>query len=379
MRPVAPPSFLLAVLFSSFLFSACEKEAAREVTRKVYVTLQGSDQVAVLDGNEGKLLRKIDLHTVAGHHSSHMPHFIAIDDVGKKWYVSLIHSGIIAKFDLESDELEDTLFVGDQPALLALSPDGSELYVSRFMPMEGMGGGEGSVVQKVMTDGMTLVGGVDVGASSPHAITYNSADDHIWTASFTSSCLFRIDASRFEDSQYSPEGIGIATEEEQLAGAPGCASFPDNWAKALQLSASPDGDAIYLSLSGRDQVRQYDVAGSLVATYDVGTMPWHLVADNDGGFYVLNLADNTISHKKGGSDPSIGTITSDKFDMPQGLDISGDGEALYVSSSAAGSEGMGYLHIIDTATDHVVESIPLGEGVVATGVAVTKLPCEACE
>ena len=69
---------------------------------------------------------------------NHTPHFIVIDEINGYWFVTTITSGYVGRHDLETDVFIDNIMVGDSPALLALNEENKKLYVSRMMPMAGM-------------------------------------------------------------------------------------------------------------------------------------------------------------------------------------------------------------------------------------------------
>ena len=83
------------------------------------------------------------------------------------------------------------------------------------------------------------------------------------------------------------------------------------------------------------------------------------------GVSYINLSDNSVSQ-----------IESEYFDLPHGIGISGDGSRVFVTSSAMMGD---YLHIIDTSTNDVINSIELGNGVTATGLAVMQSMCTDCD
>jgi DNA-binding beta-propeller fold protein YncE len=76
---------------------------------------------------------------------------------------------------------------------------------------------------------------------------------------------------------------------------------------------------------------------------------------------------------------SISYIENTLFDTPHGVAISQDGSRLYMTSSAMMGGGQSYLHIIDTATNSVIENVQLGEGTAATGLAVMEGSCNNCD
>ncbi|MDP6457283.1 MAG: beta-propeller fold lactonase family protein [Candidatus Marinimicrobia bacterium] len=369
---------LASLLLVLLLLSACgDYKDADEDISKVYVTYQKADKVGVINASTGEIIREVDVDFTPG--ILDRPHFVVIDDENKKWYATLISSGIVAKFDLLTDELEDTVDVGNMPALMTLSQDGQFLYVSRFMPMGGVAL-QSKEIHKIRTSDMSIMGTVDVDAESPHGITIDLAGDYVWSASFSSSCLFKIDVEKFGDPEYEPERFPLASEYEQSQSAPGCASFADNWAQALQMEMAPSVNRVYITLSGRGEVRSYDTeTGALFGQWPVGSSPWHLVVSPDGNAVIAaNRGDNSVSVIDLSHDVPPAEITGDLFNMPHGVGVSHDGERIFITSSAA-SGGISYLHIIDSNTLTISHNVVLGEDVMATGLAVMQSVCSDCD
>ena len=67
-----------------------------------------------------------------------IPHFIEIYETNGYWFVTTIASGFIAQYSLLDNSFIDSYFVGDAPALLAIDPNNKIIYCSRMMPMNGM-------------------------------------------------------------------------------------------------------------------------------------------------------------------------------------------------------------------------------------------------
>ena len=68
--------------------------------------MQGIDKVAVIDVIARKVIKTIDVDFVD---TGDRPHYVVIDKLNGFWYVTLISSGYVLKFDLETDEFIDSL------------------------------------------------------------------------------------------------------------------------------------------------------------------------------------------------------------------------------------------------------------------------------
>jgi hypothetical protein len=67
------------------------------------------------------------------------PHFIVMDEILGYWFVTTIASGYIAQYSLVDNQLIDSYFVGDAPAILTIDTERKKIYCSRMMSMNGMG------------------------------------------------------------------------------------------------------------------------------------------------------------------------------------------------------------------------------------------------
>ncbi len=353
----------------------CKSSTENPELLKVYVTLQKADKVAVVDGLSGEVLKQVDVDLVPGTMDS--PHYLVLDELNGFWYVSLITSGFVLKFDLYTDELLDSLQVGNQPALMALDPVQQRLYVSRFMPLPGQSPSDSREIQQIDTRTMTVLAAVDVGADSPHGIALNAAGDTLWVASIQASHFFRIAVNRFGEAGYQPESFKIDP------GVPDNYGINDGLYEPLEIELSPDGELLYITCSDVEvnELRAYSTAdGSLQSSYDTGLRPWHMIAASAGQtVYVTNNLGNSVSAIDLAARSGVGTITDTSFHTPHGIAVTGDGQYLFVTSSAAAGELDSYLHQIDAAQGKVIRSTWLGRDVMATGLAVMSSPCVNCD
>ncbi len=104
-----------SIVILGFIFISCgifvTTETNKNVT-KLYVTLQQQDKVAVYDTPDLTLLKTIDIN-FTGPNIKDTPHFIVIDEQNGYWFVTTVESDYVAQYSLKTDELLDTLYVGD--------------------------------------------------------------------------------------------------------------------------------------------------------------------------------------------------------------------------------------------------------------------------
>jgi len=343
---------ILHVVIAAGIFFSCsdDNNSDQEFT-KAYVTLQGSDKVAVIDVDHAELVAEIDVNFI---NTGDRPHYVVIDEIHRTWYVTLISSGYVCKFNLDTDQLMDSVFVGSQPALMDIDRENQILYVSRFMPMPSMGmeGTESQLVHKINAATMTILGTVDVGASSPHGIALSSDGSTLWVASNEASHFFAIETTRFGESDYQPQNFRLGSD------VPYNYEINDNTYNALELVLSQDGSELFVSCSGTGQVRIFDTSnGDSLKYYSTGMMPWHIAVSNDDKYlFTTNRMSNNVVQ----TDLTNGaakTFTAEDLAMPHGVALTADNSKLVVSSSMGD-----VLYIVDAESMAMTGMIMLMDG-----------------
>ena len=342
---------LLVIIAVGIFFSCSDDNDTDQEFTKAYVTLQGSDKVAVIDVDHAELVAEIDVNFI---NTGDRPHYVVIDEIHRTWYVTLISSGYVCKFNLDTDQLIDSVFIGSQPALMDIDKENQILYVSRFMPMPSMGmeGSESQLVHKINAVTMTILGTVDVGASSPHGIALNSDGSILWVASNEASHFFAIETTRFGESGYQPQNFRLGSD------VPYNYEINDNTYNALELVLSQDGSELFVSCSGTGEVRIFDTSnGDSLKYYSTGMMPWHIAVSNDDKYlYTTNRMSNNVVQTDL-TNGVVKTFTAEDLAMPHGVSLTADNSKLVVSSSMGD-----VLYIVDAESMTMTGMIMLMDG-----------------
>mgnify|MGYP000392066855 CR=1 FL=1 len=187
----------LAIGFSILVFSCglLETEDENNNLDMVYIALQGLDQVGIVNSENG------DLKVVDIDYNPQMketPHFIVIDEINRYWFVTTIVSGYVGRYNMDTDELNDTLFIGDSPALMVANEIDKILYVSRMMPMGSMmTGSMSTVVQEIDysdSSKMELSNEFSIDSPAPHGIAINSTGSEVFVTSNTADWIYKINS-----------------------------------------------------------------------------------------------------------------------------------------------------------------------------------------
>ena len=172
---------------------------------KLYVTLQGTDKVAIVNASTLEVIEQIDvvLDMMDGGMDGGMddsmmsmntPHYVALDEENGYWFVSAIMSNKIAMYSMDTNELIDQISVNEDPAILEINTYSKTLYSSRMMIMDMGNTNMGSVansIDKISYDdsGMNLLSSYDSSVPTPHGISLSEDGLKIVTASNSTDFL----------------------------------------------------------------------------------------------------------------------------------------------------------------------------------------------
>jgi YVTN family beta-propeller protein len=260
---------------------------------------------------------------------------------------------VINAADLNPDNYanptETLIHVGFDPQGLAVTPDGSQVWVADTGPQTGQ----------------PSLGGISV----------------ISTASDTVTSTLNLPADPREIA-FSPSGatayvttgdglLVINTATQKVAAVVPGLGNPEG------VAVSPDGKTVYVTNTVQNLVDVISAATDRVTgTIRVGQMPWQLAVSSDGStVYVADGDSNAISVIAAKSDTVTDTI-SDAGD-PVSLALTPDGSQLWVGGLTSG-----IVTVFDTANDSLVGSFNVGYGGEAnagdgeepTGIVLTSTP-----
>ena len=382
-------SFLLGIGLMFFLMSCNSNSTGSEVSDfdKLYVTLQGTDKVAILNASTLELIEEIDVSSMEGMSMGTTPHYIALDEVNGYWFVSEIMANTIAMYSMEANELIDMISVDEDPAILDIDITSKKLYSSRMMIMNMGGmqmGSETNLVDEILysSDGMTLINSYDSGSPTPHALSLSDDGSIILTASNTADFLSKIDIA-------SGDVLSVPLD-------PGVNDIPNlevNRLKPLEITQG-NGYAFISCTAGEWQninTGEYEDVNGQVQVWDIATLekidtyefnvtsqPWHIdhhpyenkvyvalsgtsSAENSAGIACLSFSDNSLS---------LEWITYDvQFNGLHGIAISSDGQFVYASG-----RGDGNVYKLDAISGSLLKTTNLiSSGMTRTGgIAITQ-------
>ncbi len=244
---------------------------------------------------------------------------------------------------------ETLIPVGINPTSVAVTPDGSQVWVADTGPQTGL---PALADVKVISTASDTVTSTLKLPTDPRTIAFSPSGS---TAYVTSSIGVYV----------------ISTATRRVTGLiPGLGN-PEG------VTVSPDGKTVYVTNTAQNQVDVISAATNRVTrTIGTGQMPWQLVLSSDGGtLYVADGDSNAVSVISTASDTVTSTI-SDPGD-PVSVALTPDGSQLWVGGLTSG-----IVSVFDTAGGSLVGTFNVGYGGEAnagdgdepTGIVLTSTP-----
>jgi|GEM_PF-2192927 len=232
----------------------------------------------------------------------------------------------VSVINTTTNAIAGTITVGSNPFGVAVSPDGTKVYVTNY--------GSNSV-SVIGTATNTVTATITVG-SQPMGIAVT------------------------------PDGTKVYVVNQNLLGNPGNVSVIDAatntvlatvpvYLRPLAIAISQDGTKAYVASVNSDNVTVINTATNTVATViAVGVQPTAVAISPDGSrLYVTNFANNNVSIINTSTNTVIATTPVGT--APNGAAISPDGSKLYITNQFSNN-----ISIINTSTNTVTSTIPTG-------------------
>ena len=302
---------------------------------RVYTGDQTSNTVSVVDPAGNKLLGVIKLGDPVPaaltplYKGALLVHGLGYSPDSKTLAVVSIASNSITLIDPPTNKVRGTIYVGRSPHEAFFTPDGKELWVS--------------------VRGENYISVIDVAQMKETR--------RIEVANGPGMTMFGPDGKyAFICSSFSPEIDVVDVKTYKVAnkltqGSPFCPN----------IAVTPENDEVWMTLkdSGKVQIIDAKPPFATKLIFETGQITNHVnfVNNSAGKFaYVTVGGENVVKAFRRGSNPPELVATIPVGELPHGLWPSGDGTRVYVAL-----ENGGAVQAIDTATNKVVATIPIGQ------------------
>jgi len=246
-------------------------------------------------------------------------------------YVTNTDCDTVAVIDTVTNTVVATIPVGDGPFGVAITPDGTRAYVANL-------GGTVSVIDTVTN---TVIATVPVGGS-PRGVAITPDGARVYIANQSSNSLSVIDT-----------GTNTVVDTV-LVGLP-----------ALAVAITPDGSRLYVA--NDETITVIDTAtGMVVSTIPPrgGFSPFGVIFTPDGTRAYVEDRSEFLNIIDTASNTLVAHILQSIFH--DALTITPDGTRIYVSNA-----GSNRVSVLDTSTNAVINTIPLGNFNTPTDSALT--------
>lgn len=227
--------------------------------------------------------------------------------------------------------------VGSFPEGVAVSPDGSRVYVAN-LNSSTVSVIDATTTQPTVTATLTV--------ATPFGVAVSPDGSRLYVTSRDSNSVSVINTAT--DMFIATVGVGASPHG---------------------VAVSPDGSRVYVANSVSNTVSVINTATLAASTMGVGSSPYGLALSPDGSrVYVTNFNDDSVSVINTTPTPVLSaTVPLGEFmlDFPVGVAVSPNGSHVYVAEQGLRNR----VSVIDAATNMVTATVPVG--MTPFGVAVT--------
>lgn len=304
---------LLALFTSIFCLASA---AAEKPSPKAYVAEFGSSDVAVIDTNGYRVLKRIPVPKGA--------HGVAMTPDGSRVFVSSDESAVISVIDTANDTVKSTIPTGKAPHGLAVSKDGRHVYAAVF--------GDNQILQ---IDSASLKVERTYEAPAPHNLAISSDEKFIYVAA------------------QKPGQTGVA-QIDTSTGKQTAFFVMKNVPRSLNLSV--DGNSLCVTQFDSNAVQVLSTHPlKPAATVDVGSAPHHVIFTPDGkSVLVCNQGSNDVTVIDSKTWKVIAKIPAGQ--KPHWIAPSSDGEYALVTDETSGQ-----VTVLDLEERKIESTIQVGE------------------
>ena len=310
------------------------------------------------------------------------PHGVAVSPDGRFYYVSTAHGtpfGSLWKFATANDAAVGRVELGNFPATLQVSPDGSTAYVVNFNLHGEMVPSDVSVVS---TDQMVEIARIPT-CTMPHGSRLNPQGTRHYSACMMDDMVVEIDTYQLGVARHFMLGKGSehGMTGAQRRGAGGTSHDAGGHGmttpKAGNVACSPtwaqpsaDGASLFVACNKTSDIVEIDVASwTMKRRIPAGDGVYNMAVTHDGRLLVAtNKRGQSVSVIDAASGRELARIPTTRK-VVHGVAISPDARYAFVSIEGIGSEP-GTVDVIDLRALRRVASVDVGQ--MAGGIDVWK-------
>ena len=291
-----------------------------------YITSNGHDDISVIDVGSNKEIAVIQLESGAN------PYGVAVSPDGRRAYAGNRGNNTVSVIQTATNRKIHTISISAKPLALAVSPDGSELFVTT---LDGAGVGKVEVYKRE-------------DYSLARTITVGNNPDGIALAPDGTAYLTNRIATGFAVSKIAA-GASVLSGDLLIGNSAEGIAITSDGQRAYAANVKPG--------AGTGQVTAIDLSTFTVAgNIDVQAKPEGIaVSPDDSKVYVANRDANSVSIVDA-TDLTATAVHVTVGTNPEGVSVSPDGSKVYIVN-----EGSDNISILNTSDNSISGTIPVGD------------------
>ncbi len=296
-----------------------------------YIANSGSNTVSVIDTATNTVTATVPVGL--------QPYGVAVSLDGTKVYVtntgSINDDGTISVIDTAKNKVTATVDLGTSPTYIAITPDGKKAYLTRAVYS-----GSVYVIDTIQNKFLTAV----YAGNMPEGLAVNPEGTKVYLSDRAGNAISVVDTAT--NSVIKTVNVGN----------PSCG-----------VAVSPDGKKVYVTEILNSTVAVIDTVTDTVESYvGVGYGPYGVAVSPDGTkVYVAHYLSDSVSVIDTATNAVATTVNVG--DLPYVVSVTPDGNKVYVANKNSNS-----VSIIDPATNTVTDTINVGN--YPLGIAIAKVP-----
>ena len=313
----------------------------------------------------------------------------SIADAAPFAYITNSIDNTVSVIDTATNNVKATVNVGLNPHGVAVTPDGTKVYVANTNN-EGFNTNSNisvidtatnKVTANVYQEGMISPMGVAVTPDGTKVYVTDSSSGYVFAINTTTNQI----ATTWLGAGEFPSGVAVTPDGTKVYVAVAYAELgtePENYpgfvdvydtrthtffvvtvgTGANGVAITPDGSNVYVTNSGSNNVSVINTTNNIAyASINVGLNPHGVAVTPDGTkVYVANEGSNNVSVIDTTSKTIYASVPVGKY--PFGVAVTPDGTKVYVAN-----EGSNNVSVIDTATNTVTTTVNVGNEPIALG------------
>lgn len=312
----------------------------------VYIANESSDLVSRVRFADGALVEEAAIPVGVQPADIDGPHGITVSPDGRYWFVSIAHGmpyGSVWRFEAGTDRLIDTAAAGLFPASMAVTPDGSTLFVVNFNLHGAMVPSTVSAIHTPRMEPITTV----PSCVMPHGGRMSPDGAYHYHVCMMDDRLVETSADAF-----------AVTRTLVLAEHDGHEGAHEPVCKPTWVVPSPDGRFLYVPCNGHGEVLEIDrAAWRVVRRLPTGRAPYNADVSADGRWLAVTLKGNqalALWDRQAGTERRVATSQP----VTHGVVITPDSRYAFVTNEGVGGTP-GTVDVVDLAGGRVVASLAL--------------------